>query len=50
MKMAPASTESSAQGNQVIGVENVSKLFRTPSEGAISALQEIDLNISYGES
>jgi NitT/TauT family transport system ATP-binding protein len=35
--------------NRVIQVENVSKLFRTPSEGTISALQEIDLNIAYGE-
>jgi NitT/TauT family transport system ATP-binding protein len=33
----------------VIQVENVSKLFRTPSEGTISALQEISLNIPYGE-
>jgi ABC-type nitrate/sulfonate/bicarbonate transport system ATPase subunit len=44
-----ASTESHSQANLVIQVENVSKLFRTPSEGTISALQEIDLNISYGE-
>jgi NitT/TauT family transport system ATP-binding protein len=33
----------------VIRVENVSKLFRTPTEGTIGALQEIDLNISHGE-
>src|SRR5687767_12060883 len=33
----------------VLQGENVSKFFRTPSEGAISALQEIDLNVSYGE-
>jgi NitT/TauT family transport system ATP-binding protein len=33
----------------VIQVENVSKLFRTPNEEAISALQEISLNIGYGE-
>ena len=33
----------------VIQVENVSKLFRTPGEGTISALHEIDLNIHPGE-
>jgi ABC-type nitrate/sulfonate/bicarbonate transport system ATPase subunit len=33
----------------VIQVENVSKLFRTPSEGAISALQSISLNVPHGE-
>src|SRR5512136_2679115 len=33
----------------VIQVENVSKLFRTPNEGTIDALQEISLNIGYGE-
>jgi NitT/TauT family transport system ATP-binding protein len=33
----------------VIQVENVSKWFRTPDEEAISALQEISLNIGYGE-
>jgi NitT/TauT family transport system ATP-binding protein len=41
--------EISPGDNQVIRVEAVSKLFRTPSEGAISALQEISLNIPYGE-
>ena len=35
--------------NPVIRVEAVSKLFRTPSEAAIRALQEISLNIRYGE-
>jgi NitT/TauT family transport system ATP-binding protein len=35
--------------NQVIRVEAVSKLFRTPSEGTIRALQEISLNVPYGE-
>jgi NitT/TauT family transport system ATP-binding protein len=43
----PAETHSG--NNRVIQVENVSKLFRTPAEGTISALQEIDLNIAYGE-
>lgn len=35
--------------NQVIRVEAVSKLFRTPGEGTIRALQGISLNIPYGE-
>src|ERR671919_2717498 len=39
----------SASAEPVIRVENVSKLFRTPSEGSISALQEITLDIPYGE-
>ena len=33
----------------VIQVENVSKLFRTPNEEAIGALQDISLSIGYGE-
>jgi NitT/TauT family transport system ATP-binding protein len=33
----------------VIQVENVSKLFRTPNEGTIGAIQEISLSIGYGE-
>jgi NitT/TauT family transport system ATP-binding protein len=33
----------------VIRVENVSKLFRTPDEASISALQEISLDVPYGE-
>ncbi len=33
----------------VIQVDGVSKLFRTPSEQTISALQEISLSIGYGE-
>jgi NitT/TauT family transport system ATP-binding protein len=33
----------------VIRVEAVSKFFRTPGEGAIQALQEISLDIRYGE-
>lgn len=44
-----AGRETRSPLNLVIQVENVSKFFRTPSEGAISALQEIDLNVSYGE-
>ena len=35
--------------NSVIRVENVSKLFRTPSAGTISALQNISLNVPHGE-
>ena len=37
------------ENQPVIQVENVSKLFRTPAEGAISALQNISLNIPPGE-
>ena len=44
-----AGIETPSPVNLVIQVENVSKLFRTPSEGTISALQEIDLTVSYGE-
>jgi ABC-type Fe3+/spermidine/putrescine transport system ATPase subunit len=33
----------------VIQVENVSKLFRTPNEATICALQEINLRITPGE-
>lgn len=36
-------------GKPVIQVENVSKLFRTPTEGTISALQDISLSIIPGE-
>ena len=35
--------------NPVIQVENVSKLFRTPTEGTIRALQDIFLNVVPGE-
>lgn len=38
-----------AGNNSVIRVESVSKLFRTPSAGAISALQNISLNVPHGE-
>jgi NitT/TauT family transport system ATP-binding protein len=41
--------EISPGDNHVIRVEAVSKLFRTPSEGAIRALQDISLNVPYGE-
>jgi len=37
------------ENNSVIRVESVSKLFRTPSAGAISALQNISLNVPHGE-
>jgi NitT/TauT family transport system ATP-binding protein len=47
--MAGNKFATATENNRVIQVENVSKLFRTPGEGTISALQEIDLNIAYGE-
>jgi len=37
------------QDKPVIQVDDVSKLFRTPSEGTISALQDVSLTIPYGE-
>jgi len=45
----PQSSSKKESGDLVIQVENVSKLFRTPTEGSITALQEINLNVSYGE-
>src|ERR687891_1262056 len=42
-------TETQPGNNPVIQVETVSKLFRTPGEGTIGALHEIDLNIHSGE-
>jgi NitT/TauT family transport system ATP-binding protein len=47
--MAIASQGTRSGNNLVIQVENVAKLFRTPSEGAISAIQSISLNVSNGE-
>jgi ABC-type nitrate/sulfonate/bicarbonate transport system ATPase subunit len=47
--MAKAEIQTSQQNQPVIQVENVSKLFRTPNEGAISALQNISLSIPHGE-
>ena len=47
--MAETAIQTSQENQPVIQVENVSKLFRTPSEGAISALQSISLNVSHGE-
>lgn len=38
-----------ADNEPVIRVENVSKLFRTPDERTIRALQDITLTIAYGE-
>ena len=32
-----------------IRVENVTKLFRTPSEGTIGALQEVSMDIGHSE-
>jgi len=37
------------QDKLVIQVDAVSKLFRTPSEGTIGALQDVSLTIPYGE-
>jgi len=41
--------ENRSKDSLVIQVENVSKLFRTPNEETIGALQEISLRIGYGE-
>jgi NitT/TauT family transport system ATP-binding protein len=41
--------ENQLRDKLVIEVHNVSKLFRTLSEGTISALEEINLTIPYGE-
>jgi NitT/TauT family transport system ATP-binding protein len=41
--------ENRSKDSLVIQVDNVSKLFRTPDEETISALQEISLSIGYGE-
>jgi NitT/TauT family transport system ATP-binding protein len=41
--------ENQPGSNLVIQVENVSKLFRTPNEATIGALQDINLSISHGE-
>lgn len=42
-------TKNQPQERPVIQVDNVSKLFRTPGEGRIGALQDINLTIPYGE-
>ena len=44
-----AAQSAQAQADAVIRVENVSKLFRTPSEGTISALQEVSMEIGHSE-
>jgi NitT/TauT family transport system ATP-binding protein len=48
-----AATETRAQNQPqdkpVIQVDDVAKLFRTPSEGTIGALQDVSLTIPYGE-
>jgi len=41
--------EDQAGVTSVIQVENVSKLFRTPSEGTIGALQEVSVDIRPSE-
>jgi NitT/TauT family transport system ATP-binding protein len=35
--------------NQVIQIENVSKVFQTPQQGRVGALEEISLSVAYGE-
>lgn len=45
----PTRAETQTDGKPVIQVEDVSKLFRTPTEGTISALQDISLSIIPGE-
>jgi len=48
----PASQTHSAnqsQGRLAIRVENVSKLFRTPGEGTIGALQDVSVDIAHSE-
>lgn len=45
----PTRVETQMDGKPVIQVEDVSKLFRTPTEGTISALQDISLSIIPGE-
>ena len=47
--MAKTAIQTSQENQPVIQVENVSKLFRTPTDGTISALQSISLNVSHGE-
>jgi len=47
--MTPTHATNQPAGKPVIQVEDVSKLFRTPAEGVISALQDISLNIIPGE-
>ena len=37
------------QGDAVIRVENVTKLFRTPGEGTIGALQDVSMEIGHSE-
>ena len=41
--------EDQPRDTAVIQVENVSKLFRTPSEGTIGALQEVSVDIRHSE-
>jgi ABC-type lipoprotein export system ATPase subunit len=47
--MAKTAAQTNQENRPIIQVENVSKLFRTPNEGLISALQNISLNVSSGE-
>src|ERR1044071_5163339 len=47
--MEPAAQSGNKAGDAVIRVTDVVKLFRTPSEETIRALQEINLTITYGE-
>lgn len=51
MLTQPAKATPSARPgtDNVIQVENVSKFFRTPNEGSIGALQELNLDIDHSE-
>ncbi len=40
---------SESTNGQVIEVEKVSKVFHTPKQGAVAALQDVTFNIPYGE-
>ena len=48
-RLTNATPSAQTKADSVIQVENVSKFFRTPSEGAIGALQEISLEIGHSE-
>jgi NitT/TauT family transport system ATP-binding protein len=49
MMATESHSQNEPQDKPVIQVDEVSKLFRTPGEGAIRALHEISLTIPYGE-
>lgn len=37
------------EGNQVIQIDNVSKVFQSPQQGKLLALEDISLSVHYGE-